>query len=65
MAAMSAMEPHHVNGSLGERAAGDPRPAFLREPRAPPGGLPVFAVGASGPLPEPRGLPGLCWGEGP
>lgn len=45
MAAMSAMEPHHVNGSLGEWASGDadthtPAPApLLREPRAPPGGL--------------------------
>lgn len=45
MAAMSAMEPHHVNGSLGEWASGDadtltpvPTP-LLREPRAPPGGL--------------------------
>nr|XP_014334467.1 PREDICTED: single-stranded DNA-binding protein 4 [Bos mutus] len=45
MAAMSAMEPHHVNGSLGEWASRDtdthtPAPApLLREPRAPPGGL--------------------------
>uniref|UniRef100_A0A8C2NV07 LisH domain-containing protein n=1 Tax=Capra hircus TaxID=9925 RepID=A0A8C2NV07_CAPHI len=45
MAAMSAMEPHHVNGSLGEWASGgtdthSPVPApLLREARAPPGGL--------------------------
>lgn len=41
MAAMSALEPHHVNGSLGEWVAwtlSSPKP--LHEPRAPPGGLP-------------------------
>lgn len=44
IAAMSALEPHHVNGSLGEWAARDgPTPCrrLLHDPRAPPGGLPL------------------------
>lgn len=65
MAAMSAMEPHHVNGSLGEWASGDidthtPAPApLLREPRAPPGGLlPPLCAGRV--LKEPL----LLWAAG-
>ena len=69
MAAMSAMEPHHVNGSLGEWASGDidthtPAPApLLREPRAPPGGanpLSTLSPSKLRPIPHPFNKQPLC-----